>query len=427
MAPNPYPNLPYDPCPGDLEGYQRLCDYANRSAGTVEQAARVLALAQSPEWVGRTADAFREHVNANVLPLVRTAAASVGKAAGALRAWHLTLTSLQDQARALNHQAEPYAAELAAANRSLPASQRVIPGQSPSSFPANPLTPAQKAARGSAEAAAGTMNGINRRVDDLHQQYLTAVRQCSSQLDLAGNMAPKAPGLLDGLGHDIEHYWDDAVGGLDALVHDAKVWEMLSEGANLVGTVAGVLAMFPPLSAVFGPIALVATGIALVSDTILASFDGGSWVSVGLDAVALIGGRLVVKSAKTLTQVYREAGAAKALEHPSMAGLLSKSDLILKVPGVGDAVKGADQTVEAVPGLFRMIGQTFKDPAGTSELSKAINLEGAPDELLAKAAKWRGVNLGCSGIGWALTGAGIPGTLSNLHVLTGDNGSGGSS
>jgi hypothetical protein len=135
----------------------------------------------------------------------------------------------------------------------------------------------------------------------------------------------------------------------------------------------------------------------------------------------------VWKATKVLTEVYKEAGAAKALETPSVAGLLAKSDLILKIPKLGDAVKDAPQTIEAVPGLFRMIGQTFKDPALTSEMSKAISLTGAPDELLAKAAVWRAVDIPCSLGGWALTGASIPGMLNNIRGWAGYGHPGGSS
>jgi hypothetical protein len=429
MAVNPYPNLPYDPCPGDLAGYQTLSDYASRSAGWVEQAAKVLALAQSPEWAGQSADAFREHVHADVLPLVNTAATSVGKAASALRAWYLTLSSLQADAQALNNQAAPYVSELDAANSSLPASERVVPGQPASAIPLAPiaLMPAQQTARAHAEAAAGMLRGISGKVHELHQQYLTAVRQCANQLDLAGNMAPKPPGFWDSLGHDVEHYWDDAVGDVSSLVHDAKLWQTIAEVANIVSTVAGILALFPPLSVVFGPIALIAAGIALGSDLVLAGFDGGSWEQVGLDAAAVIGGLGIFKATRVLTNIYKEAGAAKALETPTVAGLLAKSDLILKIPKLGNAVKDAKQTFDAAPGLFRMIGQTFKDPAGTSELSKAISLTGAPDELLAKAGAWRAVDIFCSETGWALTGASIPGTLSTIRGWAGYDISGGSS
>lgn len=419
MAPNPYPNLPYDPCPGDLEGYHALSEYAGRPAGQVGQAARVLALAQSPEWVGQTADAFREHVHADVLPLVNAAADSVGNAAGALRVWYLNLSSLQAQARALNSQAAPYVSDLAAANNSLPAGEQVTPGQSPFAIAPNPftplLTPAQQAARASAEAAAGMLRTIAAKADALHQEYLAAVRQCASQLSPAGNMAPKAPGFWDSVGHDIEHYWDDTVSGLDRAVHDAKVWQMISEVANILATVAGILALFPPLSVVCGPIALFCMGLALVSDLVLAGFDYGSWVQVGLDLAAVIGGWGVLKAGTVLTDVYKDAGAAKALETPTFAGLLSKSKLILKIPKVGDALKNARQAREAVPGLFRLIGQAFRDPAGTSEVSKAFFLTGASDELLGKYAVWRAIDIASSQASWTLTGIGIPGTLNTIR------------
>jgi hypothetical protein len=74
-----------------------------------------------------------------------------------------------------------------------------------------------------------------------------------------------------------------------------------------------------------------------------------------------------------------------------------------------------------------MIGQTFKDPAGTSELSKAISLTGAPEQLLDKAAAWRAVDIPCSLGGWALTGASIPGMVSTLRGWAGVDNSGGSS
>ena len=167
-------------------------------------------------------------------------------------------------------------------------------------------------------------------------------------------------------------------------------------------------------------IALGFAAFALLSDLVLAGFDGGSWEQVGLDAAAVIGGLGVMKAIGVLTKVYKEAGAAKALETPTIAGLLAKSDLILKIPKVADAIKGADQTTEAVPGLFRMIGQTFKDPVGTSELSKAISLTGAPEQLLNKAAVWRAVDIPRSLAGWTLTGISVPGMLSTVRGWASD-------
>ena len=109
---SPYPNLGFDPCPGDLVGYQALADYAGRSATTLVTAVQTLASANSPDWRGQAAGAFRTHVHQEVMPLARKASGSVGVAATALRAWAATLAGLQDEARALDRQAAPYRDEL---------------------------------------------------------------------------------------------------------------------------------------------------------------------------------------------------------------------------------------------------------------------------------------------------------------------------
>ena len=45
----PYPNLGFDPCPGDLPGYQALAAYAARSATALGDAVRTLTSAGSQE------------------------------------------------------------------------------------------------------------------------------------------------------------------------------------------------------------------------------------------------------------------------------------------------------------------------------------------------------------------------------------------
>lgn len=68
-----YPNLGFDPCPGDLPGYQALAAYAGRSARTLADSVRTLSPAGPRDWRGEAADSFRAHVQEDVLPLARTA------------------------------------------------------------------------------------------------------------------------------------------------------------------------------------------------------------------------------------------------------------------------------------------------------------------------------------------------------------------
>ena len=144
---SPYPNLGFDPCPGDLRGYQALADYAGRSATTLVTAVQTLASANSQDWRGQAADAFRTHVHQEVMPLARKASGSVGVAATALRAWAVTLAGLQDEARALDRQAAPYRDDLDVALRSAG-----LPAGSTPPYPAT-VKPAQQARLDQANSA----------------------------------------------------------------------------------------------------------------------------------------------------------------------------------------------------------------------------------------------------------------------------------
>jgi hypothetical protein len=107
-----YAGLGFDPCPGDLPGYQALANYAQQAAMMVTGAEQVLASAGSAGWRGQAADAFRQHVDQDVHPLTQKAAASVERAALALRWWAITLEGLQQEAQALDQQAQSHRDEL---------------------------------------------------------------------------------------------------------------------------------------------------------------------------------------------------------------------------------------------------------------------------------------------------------------------------
>src|SRR5580700_6203823 len=153
-----YPNLGFDPCPGDLTGYEALAAYASQSATTLTSAVQTLSSANSGQWRGQAADAFRAHLGTDVLPLASKAAESVGRAATALHNWALTLAALQDEARALDRQAAPYQTQLLITRQtaSTPAST-----QPPA---ATPLTAAQQA---QVDAATTALAGITARANAL--------------------------------------------------------------------------------------------------------------------------------------------------------------------------------------------------------------------------------------------------------------------
>jgi hypothetical protein len=408
-----YPNLGFDPCPGDLTGYEALAAYAGQSAATLGNAVRTLAAADSSQWRGQAADAFRAHLQTEVLPLARAAAGSVSRAATALHDWSLTLASLQAEARALDRQAAPYRAQL------------LVPGQPPATvqlvgadaFP--PVrTPVQQA---QFEAATTALAGITARANQLHAEYLTAVQQAGRQLEDAHNMAPKAPGLFAGLWHGATSTWDNTVRGVSDFLHDKAVWDFISGVANVVATVAGLLALIPPLSLLFAPIALGAAGIALIADTVLAGFDGGGWGAVLLDGLAVAGGAAWIKAASKLSDLYKGAELTSVMtKAPTWTGVVDKVPLVEKLPVVGKAIADGEKSVEVAPGMFRMIGASLKSAAGDSSAENAMIKD------FGSGGAWRGVDI-VSGQGtWTFSAAGIqaiPGNVRNWvdNLATGKN------
>ena len=387
MAADLYPNLGYDPCPGDVPGYQALAVYAGRSAATLADAVRILGSAGSQQWRGQAADAFRAHVRTDVLPLAGKASDSVGQAATALRAWAITLAGLQDEARVLDLQAAPYREQILVSLRAAG-----IPATAAPPYPAS-VTSARQGRLNEANTA---LAAIGVRADGIHARYLTAIQRAGSQLDDAGNMAPHPPGLFSSLWHDAASDWDTAARGLDEFVHDKALLEFVSGVANLVATVAGLLALFPPLTLVLGPIAIGAAGLAMGADTLLAGFDHGSWEAVGLDAVSVAADAGWIKAASRLADIYKDSGLeTSATETRTLTGLVTGK-------------KGY-----VAPGMFKMIGDSLKEAAGGTDRSAA---ELARVKDFAGYGVWRAVDINAGQLSWSTAAGAIEAIPSNVRT-----------
>jgi hypothetical protein len=399
-----YPNLGFDPCPGDLAGYQALTAYAGRSAAAVADAVSTLSSAGSQDWRGQAADAFRDHVRSDVLPLARKASDSVGQAAAALRSWSLTLAQLQEEARTLDQQAAPYRAGQDAALRAAG-----LPAGSTAPYPST-VTAAQKTQLNQANAA---LTAILAKAEDLHQRYLGAVQHANSQLQDAGNMAPQPPGLFSSLWHDATAAWDQVTQGLSELVHDKALWEFISGVCNIIATVAGILALFPPLSAIFGPIALGAALLAMASDAVLAMFDHGSWSAVALDAAAAVADAGWMRAAGKISELYEEAGLAKDMtKAPTWAGIAAK------VPKLGSKISAEARTDSVAPGLFTMIGNSLKEATGGG--ANATVRELGAIKNLDSYGKWRAIDIVAGQASWSFSGAGIEAIPGNIRTWVND-------
>jgi hypothetical protein len=298
-----FPALGFDPAPGDPAGTLTLARTLGMLAGEVRTAAGTLTTPGSEQWTGEHADAFRAHLADDVVPLIKTAAASFEAAANALAGWSRVM--------------EIYATEAAALERRAETTRQASPSA---------------AAKGQ---AAAELAAIRRQALRLNDEYVTAAARVASQLIIAQSMAPRPPGLFDSLWHDVTATWDDSMNELGDWVrsHVAQL-EFVASVLNMVATIAGFLALIPALGLIFGMTSLIAAGLATADDLLVASFAGGSWVTVGLDATGMLGGMGSYVASGKLVKIFEETGRTKQM---------------WKVLSFGK------KEVRVVPGLFRSI------------------------------------------------------------------------
>jgi hypothetical protein len=355
-----FPALGFDPAPGDPAATREVSRAVGLLARQVAQAAGTLSGARGEDWTGLHADAFRAHLRDDVTPLIQTAAHSFEKAATALNGWASLLDGFAEDARVLERRAEAVQQDVRANFQN-------------------------GASRANSELAE-----IRHRAEDLHSSYLTAATRIANQLILAGNMAPKAPGLFASLWHDVASGWDDVRDDVGNWVRaHVALLEFLSSVLNMVAMVAGLLALIPPLSLIFGWVALGAAGAATISDGLLATFAHASWTTFALDAVGTASGISVIKASAELTKIFEETG---------------RTTQMWKVIKVG--VK----EVKVAPGLFRSIAHMNDE---------AWAMKGGVKEF-----GWRVIDTVCGQVNWTTTGIAattIPGTIGTWYrdFLTG--------
>ncbi len=391
MTAQAFPALGFDPAPGDPGAVRGLARTITLLAGEVGAAAGTLSGAGSDDWTGLHADAFRAHLHQDVVPLVRTAATSFGRAAAALGTWGRLLEGFAAEAMILERQARAAQQDAQAAAASLAA---FTAAHGPAS-PAGPLlTPAQLRQQASLQDAASRAGSgvaaIRRQAQELNTRYLAAATRVAGELTLAGDMAPRAPGLLASLRHDIAAGWDDARDAAGDWVRDhAALLQFISGVLNLVATVSALLALIPPLSFIFGFIAIAAAGAATLDDTLTAMFAHGSWVTAGLDLAGTLGAGGAFKAAGELAEIYQGTGRSGQM---------------------WTLVKFGEKDAKVAPGLFRSIAH-MTDEAWAMKAG-------------AREFGWRVISTTCGQVSWTTTGiAGttIPGTISTWRhdFLTG--------
>jgi hypothetical protein len=268
-----FPNIGWDPTPGDVDDTRDLAKKLGGLASDLGTTLRELERIEAGAWKGKTAVAFTEYVGKDVTPLIRKSHDSFDKASRALHRWANELQDFQDEADRLEK----------SAGEKLEAKE----------------TAQQKAdekgdGKGSEELgkASGAVDEVTNKVYDLEDRYKRAAGNISKELDKAGDIAPDEPGFWDKLGEGISNAWD-ATG--DWLKEHADLIKMIGDVLSDITAVLGMLAIvtlpFPPLAAIFGTAALIGAGLSLAAHGVAKAAGADvSWTQLGLDAVGLLPG-----------------------------------------------------------------------------------------------------------------------------------------
>ncbi|MEU8978913.1 enoyl-CoA hydratase/isomerase family protein [Streptomyces sp. NPDC048309] len=281
-----FPNIGWDPTPGDVEQTRELAKKLGSLASELGTALRELQQIETGAWKGKTAVAFSEHISTDVTPLIKKSHESFDKASRALHRWAGQLTDFQEEADRLEK----------TAGEKLEAKDKAE----------------QKAeGKGSDELgkASGAVDKVTSDVHDLEDRYKKAAHLIGKDLDKAADIAPDEPGFWDKLGHGIADAWD-ATG--DWIKDHADVIKAIGDILSLVSGVLGVLAIitapFEPLGAIFAAGAMIASGAALLTHLVAKAAGADvSWTEIGFDALGILPG---VKGLTGSAELAKGANAA---------------------------------------------------------------------------------------------------------------------
>ncbi|AKH83004.1 membrane protein [Streptomyces sp. CNQ-509] len=269
--PEDFPNLGFDPAPGDLDTVRRLVTAIGTVTGQSGTAQSQLKRIGETDgiWVGKAADAFSDSVS-EIPPYLEKALTSLNAAHRALSAWETGLTGYQDRARRLEREAEDAAARVGSAQRALDGLPGDTEGMTDKEKEEHKKDKKGKTA--SLDTASAELEAIRGRARALHAEFNGDAETAARQIKNAADDAPPEPNWferrLDDLGNLLEAAWDT--------ITDPNFWKLIGDILADVAMVIGVICL---LAMPFGGIA----GLALI----------GLWVGAGAfaaHAIALAGG-----------------------------------------------------------------------------------------------------------------------------------------
>ncbi|MFI1677365.1 putative T7SS-secreted protein [Streptomyces sp. NPDC020607] len=374
MGSSKYPNLGFDPAPGDLETLRLIVSAMGRVTGHSGTAHNQLSKIGASDgiWVGKSADAFTESVD-KIPPYLKKALTSVSSAHRALSGWQTSLEQLQSRARKLEEEAAAAASKVGSAKGSL---DGVADDTSMMTDREKEEHEKDKKGKQKAyETANGELEAIRGRAHTLHTEYTTAAGATARTLKDAADDAPPEPGWFDDLVDGFTEFLSDAWNVLSDPNFWKLVGDMLADIAMVIGVICLVaLALGTGVGAlgligfIVGVGALAAHGAAMIGGA-----EGVTWQTLAWDAAGVLAGGIglaggsMMKAGRAMVQAGRQLRAAEGLM--ATLGKIRPGALsnLAKIPsGLANSARG-----------FGMAGQGWAHVATGKVLDVAGTVTGA--------------------------------------------------
>lgn len=394
MAPNPYPNLGFNPAeglPADVEATIASISSAATVVGEVNALLSRLADANDAAWRGEAGDAFRAHLDQTLSTDLRMAGNSIDEALILFKGWHEDLVAMTEAARRLDAEAGAAREALGGAEAELTRAQ-AHPDLALAGMLFDPGEESQAAQR-RLDAARGAVRQAQSGVDECAAELESILRRAR---ELQANCEAKATTVAEELTAIASRYApsepDKSV--LDRLRDAAdaiKDWyaenkDQIYKVLSTVSAASGVLALITP-----PPIDVLALGVSVVTGAGVLAMDlsdpgvqaslgklmqgdvAGGWDAVrtlGVDALGVLPGGGLAKGLGSADVLA--AAAASTGQTFSTIDRLAEIRRVVSLPGsVAESVADASQALKAPLQSIGAIGRHAADVV-TAEEAKYV-------------------------------------------------------
>src|SRR6185312_13257597 len=284
--------------PGSIRGSASVWGRFGSDASTASSDVRSL---DTGEFRGDEADTYRDKVSDDLPPRLDTTSQAWLVVSAALKTYAGQLEDLQSRMATLKARADEQGGKVDAAQATLSSAQsadkahtqarqdaagKLKPGES---LPADTYHGQASGASSSLSSARQALQDTSDAAATVRSEHAQAVDACCREIDRAKGMRfADPPGFWGKLSQSVG----------DWISEHADVLKSISSVLKTISGIAGMLALIPCLAPIMGPIALVTGGAALVIDVAVKLATGeGSWLQIGVDALAMIPGARAAKLA----------------------------------------------------------------------------------------------------------------------------------